>query len=174
MEIEEAIQTSIKYETKVRDVYKDAVQSAEDSIGKRVFNVLVQEEEHHLQYLEKKLEELKNTGAVTVEGLETHIPQREKIDDEVNKLKAKLEPSESDRKYHNVELQSLKKALEIEIETSEFYNKMVSELPEDGKALFRRFVEIEEGHKIIVQAEIDAVSGLGYWFDMPEFDLAGN
>ncbi len=174
MEIEEAIQTSITYETKVRDVYKEAVQTAEDPVGKRVFNVLVKEEEHHLKYLEKKLEELKNTGAVTTEELETHIPLKAKIDEEVTKLQSKLEPSEGERKYHNVELQSLKKALELEIETSEFYNKMVSELPEAGKELFRRFVEIEEGHRAIVQAEIDAVSGMGYWFDMPEFDLAGN
>jgi hypothetical protein len=37
--------------------------------------------------------------------------------------------------------------------------------------LFQRFVEIEQGHLAIVQAEIDSVSGLGFWFDMREFDL---
>ena len=66
----------------------------------------------------------------------------------------------------------LEKALEVEQETSDFYKRMVLELPEEGQELFMRFVEIEEGHKAIVQAEIDSVIGLGYWFDMPEFNLA--
>jgi len=35
----------------------------------------------------------------------------------------------------------------------------------------QRFVEIEEGHRAIVQAEIDCVSGLGFWFDTAEFKL---
>jgi rubrerythrin len=174
MDIEEAIQTSIEYETKVRDVYVEAANNATDPIGKRVFKVLVKEEQHHLKYLEQKLDELKNTGAVTTEGLETSIPAITAIEAEADKLKTKLEPSEGDRKYSDIELKMLKKALEVEIETSEFYNRMVDELPEEGKILFKRFVEIEEGHKAIVQAEIDAVTGMGYWFDMPEFDLAGN
>jgi hypothetical protein len=32
-------------------------------------------------------------------------------------------------------------------------------------------LEIEEGHVSIVQAELDSVQGLGYWFDVPEFAL---
>ena len=48
---------------------------------------------------------------------------------------------------------------------------MVSELPPEGRALFERFLEIEQGHVAIVQAEIDAVSGLGFWFDVQEFRL---
>ena len=50
---------------------------------------------------------------------------------------------------------------------------MVSKLDGDGKTLFERFVEIEEGHQAIVQAEIDCVSGLGFWFDTLEFRLEG-
>ena len=49
---------------------------------------------------------------------------------------------------------------------------MVNELPAEARPLFRRFVEIEEGHEKIVQAEIDSVSGLGFWFDIQEFDLS--
>jgi hypothetical protein len=32
-------------------------------------------------------------------------------------------------------------------------------------------VEIEAGHEAIVQAEIDALNGLGFWFDFTEFRL---
>ena len=71
------------------------------------------------------------------------------------------------------ELQTLKKALDVELETSNFYKKMVKELPAEGQELFARFVEIEEGHLAIVQAELDYASGTGFWFDFMEFNLEG-
>jgi hypothetical protein len=48
---------------------------------------------------------------------------------------------------------------------------MVGELPAEGQSLFARFLEIEEGHMAVVQAEIDNVNQLGFWFDLKEFDL---
>ena len=42
---------------------------------------------------------------------------------------------------------------------------------QDAQKMFARFVEIEEGHQAIVKAEIDAVSGSGFWFDFNEFSL---
>ena len=34
-------------------------------------------------------------------------------------------------------------------------------------------LEIEEGHVAIVQAELDSLQGMGFWFDMQEFNLEG-
>jgi hypothetical protein len=48
---------------------------------------------------------------------------------------------------------------------------MVSEMAEEWRPLFARFLEIEEGHVAIVEAEIDAVSGAGFWFGIQEFDV---
>jgi hypothetical protein len=48
---------------------------------------------------------------------------------------------------------------------------MVSEMAEERRPLFARFLEIEEGHVAIVEAEIDAVSGAGFWFGIQEFDI---
>ena len=50
---------------------------------------------------------------------------------------------------------------------------MVATLDADGKKLFERFVEIEEGHVAIVQAEMDMVTGAGFWFDTAEVSLEG-
>jgi rubrerythrin len=69
------------------------------------------------------------------------------------------------------EVEHLKRALAAEKETSAFYRKMVAEMPEERRQLFARFLEIEEGHVAIVEAELDAVSGFGFWFGMKEFDL---
>jgi hypothetical protein len=59
----------------------------------------------------------------------------------------------------------------VERETSAFYQEMVGTLDGTGHSLFERFVEIEGGHLALVQAEIDSLSGSGYWFDTAEFSL---
>ena len=173
MELEEAIKTAIDYETKVIEVYNEALTSSKDKVGQRVFKVLAKEEQHHLDYLKSRLIEWQSTGSINVEDLETYIPSKQKIDDEASKLRLKLQTTKADEKYKDTQLKMLRKALEVEEDTSNFYKKMVNELDFEGQELFMRFVEIEEGHKAIVQAEIDSVTGIGYWFDMPEFNLAG-
>ncbi len=59
----------------------------------------------------------------------------------------------------------------MEAETSRFYESLVQDLPEEHRPLFERFVEIEQGHLAIVQAELDNLRGLGFWFDVQEFDM---
>jgi rubrerythrin len=167
--IEEAIKNAIEYETKVRKVYEEAEAEASDPLGKRVLKVLADEEQRHLDYLEHKLKEWKDTGAVTVEHLETVIPSKEVIEREVGKLREKMQAK---TRSADAELQMLNKALKVEIETSEFYKRMVRELSGEGQRLFARFVEIEEGHRAIVQAEIDYMTGSGFYFDFREFNPA--
>jgi len=61
----------------------------------------------------------------------------------------------------------------LEGEATAFFKQMVDQLEEEEQKLFARFVEIEAGHEAIVQAEIDALTGLGFWFDYTEFRLEG-
>lgn len=166
MTLEEAIKTAIEFEARVSDVYRNATENASDPIGKRTFGVLADEEQRHLNYLQGKLDELQRTGGITAERLETAIPSQEKIREGISKLEARMT-----KKDRGTELQMLGKALEVEHDTASFYRRMVSELSAEGQKLFARFVEIEEGHLAIVQAEIDYLSRTGYWFDIKEFDM---
>ena len=168
MEIEVAIKTALQYENRVVGVYQEAVKSTLDAAGKRVFETLVRDEQGHVKYLEHKLDEWKRTGQVTLERLDTLVPSPERIEEGVKKLHSRVATQSREN-----ELKLLRRALDVEVETGAFYKSVVRELPADGQKLFERFVEIEEGHLKIVQAEIDSVSGLGFWFDMQEFDLAG-
>jgi rubrerythrin len=169
MNLEQAITTAIEYETKVYKTYLEAMDQAVDEVGKRVFKTLCEEEKGHLKYLSERLSEWKENGAITVAELDTAIPSRQAIAEGVERLKEKVEGAPSAK--HDLELQLLQRALQVEVETSEFYKSMVLELDAEGQEMFRRFVEIEEGHQAIVQAEIDCVNGLGFWFDTPEFNL---
>lgn len=76
-------------------------------------------------------------------------------------------------KEYDSEQKILRQALAAELETSAFYRRMVEEVEADGRPLFKRFMEIENGHVAIVEAEIDSVSGLGFWFGHKEFDMDG-
>jgi len=96
------------------------------------------------------------------------VPSRERIEDGVRTLQSRVA-----RTAPEAEMRLLKRALDVEVETSAFYGRVVKELPPEGQALFERFVEIEHGHQAIVQAEMNAVAGNGYWFDIPEITMEG-
>ena len=149
----------------MRDSYLEAAEKSTDETGKRIFKVLGEEEQGHVDYLKSKLDEWKKTGKITTDKLETIVPSKKAIDEGVKKLDTTMS-----RDDYGSEMEMLRKALQLETDTSNFYRKMVDELGEDGK-MFEHFLKIEEGHKAIVQAEIDYINQTGYFFDFQEFNM---
>ncbi|MBI5491061.1 MAG: hypothetical protein HY905_27265 [Deltaproteobacteria bacterium] len=170
MEVDEAIKTAIQFETKVRDQYAWAAGEAFDPNATKVLQVLAAEEQGHLDYLQARLREWRATAKLTAERLDTALPSAERIREGARKLEARIKPAEGIR---TGEEQTLRAALGAEQEVGAFYKRMVAELPGEARTMFRRFVEIEDGHLAIVQAELDSVTRLGFWFDVAEFRLEG-
>jgi rubrerythrin len=171
MTLEQAIQTALDYENKVCAVYEEAAARASDPTAKRMLEVLVAEERRHVEYLESRLAEWKKTGTVTVAALATDVPSAERIRQGVKTLKDRIKLPETQRREA---IETLKRALQVEDETSKFYERVVGEMPDaEQRRLFQRFLEIERGHGAIVQAELDSVQGNGFWFDTREFELEG-
>lgn len=168
MTIEQAIKTGLEYEMQVRKVYSEAAKKFADPVARKIFGVLADEEDRHVAYLESRLDEWQRQGFVTAAKLETAIPSKPAIQSSVRRLQRRMAQQD-----YTAELEMLKKALQLEIEATSFFKRVVDELQADERRLFARFVEIEEGHEAIVQAEIDALTGLGYWFDFQEFKLEG-
>jgi rubrerythrin len=168
MKLDDAIKTALEYEAGVHKIYCQAMDKTTDPAAKRVFGVLCNEEMGHLQYLQERLQEWQKTGKVVVKKLGTSIPARAAIENSLKDLRQTVKPKHT-KQIHELEL--LKKALDAEMKASNFYKEMVNKLDGDGQELFKRFVEIEEGHEAIVQAEINTVGNWGFWFDTPEFDL---
>ena len=166
MNIEQAINTAIEYEIRVRDTYVEAAEEAITPEAKKVFKILGDEENEHVLYLEYKLKVWSEKGELSAEDLTTAIPQADDIAEAIKKLDAK--PA---TEVPRSELEALKRAFDIEKETSDFYNGLTRDLDEKGRLFFKRFVEIEEGHLSLLQAEMGSVSGSGFWFDFQEFDL---
>ncbi|MBU3916329.1 hypothetical protein KKA14_12410 [bacterium] len=166
MNLGEAIKTALEYENKVVDVYSKYADQLNSPIASKIFRLLEEEEEGHVEYLNAKLAEWKESGKITIDELTTVVPDASVIKANVKKLEkvAKKENIDS-------EIEVFKKALKMESEASAFYRGVVGKLPKADQKLFLHFIEIEEGHEAIVKAEIDNALGLGYWFDFMEFDL---
>jgi rubrerythrin len=164
--IEEAIKTALNYENKVEGVYRRAADQMKNAPSARVLEILANEEKSHVAYLQSRLDEWRKTGKLTPELLETAIPSKEQISAGVSKLKSHLKVSNREE-----ELKILYRALEVETETSRFYEDMARKMKTAAKKMFTRFLEIENGHVAIVKAEIDAVEENGWWFDFREFSL---
>jgi rubrerythrin len=168
MKLDQAIKQALDYESGVYRLYLEAMNHASDPKAQRVFQVLCQEEKEHLRYLQERLDEWRALGKIQVKQLETSIPSQGAINRSLEEMRRTVEPKPTNQ---SAELELLKKALDAEIKASNFYKEMASQLDAEGRELFKRFIEIEEGHEAIVRAEINCVSNLGFWFDTPEFRL---
>jgi rubrerythrin len=166
MKIDEAIRTAVEYEKKVRDVYRDAAGRSADPVGKRVFALLGLEEQNHVAYLEARLADWTKSGRLNLVEIRSLVPPAGRIREAAATLEARLAGPGPAR-----EVDLLERARQVELETSEYYRRMVDSLEAEEREFFARFLEIENGHLAIVDAELTAVKGLGFWFDMPEFDL---
>jgi rubrerythrin len=166
MELEEALESALDFENRIRDLYIEAAASTDDAAGKKIFQDLADDEQNHVAYLESRLDEWQKTGAVTTERLESIIPDRATIRQAAANLKSKIK-----RDTRGLKQQMLSRALELEIETSRFYEQLVEQVAEDHRAMFARFQEIENNHIEAVQFELDHLTRTGFWFGFEEFDM---
>jgi rubrerythrin len=168
MNLQEALTVALDYEHKVRDHYAKGAKAIDNPQGKKVFETLAREEQGHVDYLTHCLTQWTKQGKVDPTDISPVVkPGLAWIEKAKEELKGKHET----RVASATEIELLKVAFELEMTTSGFYRDLVGKLPEKDQPLFAKFLEIEEGHVAIVQAELDAVQGMGFWFDVMEFSL---
>lgn len=168
MELAQALAQAVDYERQVRDHYARCSRLTEDPHGQRVFAILAREEQGHLEHLQGLLETWTRTGAVSPGEVPTLLPPAAAIEAAALQA-AQLPPASASLP----ELDFLKQALELERRTCTFYQELVAGLEPRHRPLFDPFLDIEDGHLTLVQAEIDALVGHGHWFDFMEFTLEG-
>lgn len=166
MELEAALKSALVFEKRIRDLYNEAVASTEDTAGKKIFQDLAEDEQNHVAYLESRLDEWQKTGAISTERLESIIPDKASIRKAAAELESKIKED-----TRGLKQQMLSRALEMEIDTSRFYEQLVEQVPADQQNMFKRFLEIENNHIEVVQFELDHISKTGFWFGFEEFDM---
>jgi rubrerythrin len=168
MTLTEAITLALDFERKVRDHYFRFAKSIQDPQGRRVLEMLGAEEQGHVDYLEFCQADWKKSGKVPNIPLKTVLPKGKKWIGEAQK---KLQARPGKRTAAANEIEALKMALQYEKDADGFYRQFVRELPESDRGMFTKFLEIEDGHLELVQAQLDSVQGAGFWFDTMEFRL---
>lgn len=166
MKLEEALVAAMGYEERIRDVYREAAESVTDPVGRNILQVLGDDEQRHVDFLQDQLTRWRTTGRLDVKVLETAIPPREVLEQAARKHADTLPGNP-----RGDEKQVLSRALQVEVETSAFYRDMVQQMSGEARDLFSGFLEIEERHVAAVQAELDYYSRTGYWFGIKEFDM---
>jgi 16S rRNA (guanine(966)-N(2))-methyltransferase RsmD len=166
MTVEQALISALDYEHKVRDHYVTAANRTDDPKGKEIFGALGDEEQGHIDYLTSRLEAWKRDGILKMKTIQNALPTREWL----ARGKAKMTKVSLNRSYEN-EIKMLRDALKLEQDVSDHYRTLVTQCDGESQKMFRRFLEIEDGHTAIVQTEIDALEKNNFWFDLREFDL---
>jgi rubrerythrin len=162
----EALQISMDTEKKGYRFYRIAAESSKDPKGQKVFEQLARDEIEHMSVFAALYESLTNNepwmtyeealarhGQIDPDKLifpDGHVKAEEDFDD----------------------LNALKEALGFEKKAVEFYQDQVEKAEDDvARAFYGELVVIEEGHVKIIQAEIDSLSGTGFWLDYQEISL---
>ncbi len=166
MDFESAILTAIDYEKKIRDIYRQAVETVADPQGRHILQSLADDEGGHVKYLENRLVQWRRDGSLCVEGMLPAMISRDRLADETRRIEKDM--AGEDR---GDEKRILSRALKAEIDTSDFYRRMSAEMDGPAREMFARFLEIEEGHIDVVQAQLDYLSGSGFWLGLKEFDM---
>lgn len=166
MNLETAITSALAFENRIRDLYREAVERTEDPAGKKIFQALADDEQRHVDYLESRLDEWRSRGRITIETLDSVVPDKEAIRKEAASLRSTMHED-----ARGLKQQMLSQALKAEIETSRFYRELVDQVAADVRPMFARFLEIEDNHVEAVQFELDHVTRTGFWFGFEEFDM---
>lgn len=166
MRLDEAILTAIEYETRVRDHYLNSADKIRNSAGRRVFELLASEEQGHVDYLLARLGQWRRDGTVGMFSLTSALPNGDELKKALKTVEH-LEPQD----ILDDERQVLDVALNLEKETSDYYRRLIGQVESPAREMFQRFLEIEDGHVAMVQAEIDYLSDNGFWFDFTEFNM---
>jgi rubrerythrin len=162
----QAMKTAIEMEKSGHKFFTEASGKVSHEVGRKLFSRLAAEEIDHMRTFEKIFSEVSG-GADWKEAVRAVRPRkRVPYFDEARK-----EFKVGDM---SVELDYLRKALDLERNAMQFFEKAIQDAESDeAREVFKRILEEEQAHYDLIQSEIDSINGTGFWFDVNEFYMDG-
>ena len=162
----EAIKMAIQLEKDGRAFFEEAAQKTENQLGKKMFERLAKDEIDHLKTFQKIFD------AVTEGGDWKELTQKTPRVGRVPVFEKK--EGEEKREVNPGELDALRKAMNIEKDAIEFFQKATEEAEDPlEKKIFSTIQKEEEFHYDMLQAQYDSLSHSGMWYDIGEFQMDG-
>jgi len=162
----EALQVALDTEKKGYRFYKIAAKSSKDPKGQEVFEHLAKDEIEHMGVIATVFESLtKDEPWMTYEEAVEKYGQTPK-----EKIIFPDVPEEAQEDFND--LKALEEALEFEKKAVQFYTQQAEEAgDEKARTFYQSLIEIEAGHVLIIQAELDSLMGAGIWLGFQEISL---
>jgi rubrerythrin len=165
----DALQKAIQSEKSALEVYLRFARQTKNVSGKDMFLRLCQDELGHLNILEKELDNLM-AGQKWVKAKFQHSD----IEELLPHLSSSKELVQAGQGSPD-DLSALNLALEMERKASNFYKRESQKaLDKNARAMYLRLAEMEEAHYNLIQAELDHIKDVGFWFGIQEFTLEAN
>ncbi len=157
--LSQAFRTAIKMEEDGIDFYQKAAKKTSHPFGKKMFLSFAEDEKRHLTVLKEILADLKFSDFSRF--FEKKTP-REKIKTVFREVKDEIKEriaADPD------EVEALKIGMEMESQSSEFYQGALEKTQESNlKVFFRRLIEEEKEHYQLLQNTYSYLKDSGEWF----------
>jgi len=161
----DAIKMAIQLEKDGRAFFEEAAQKTENALGKKMFETLAKDEIEHLHTFQRIF------GTITEEGNWEELARKRPKIGKVPVFEGKRDEQKA---VNPGELDALRKAMNIEKEAIDFFRKAAEETEDPiAKQIFTRIRGEEEYHYDYLQAQHDALSHSGLWYDIAEFRMDG-
>ncbi|HBO84763.1 MAG TPA: rubrerythrin [Deltaproteobacteria bacterium] len=156
-----AIEIAIKMETDAIKFYKEAADKTKNSVGKKMFLTVREDEKRHLNMLTQIFKglDVKAGNVSPMKNIKTVFELMK------NEMIKKVEATQN-------ELEAFKIASQMEKGGIEFYRKALSEAKtEKEKALFDKLIKEEEQHYSIFANSYSFLADTGNWFMWEEHSI---
>jgi rubrerythrin len=162
----QAMRTAIEMEKSGHRFFTEASNKVKHEVGRKLFSRLAAEEIEHMRTFEKIFDEISNSGDWKEAVAAIKPARRVPYFDEARK--------EFKAGDMSVELDYLKRALDLERNAMQFFERAIQETESpEARDVFKRILGEEQGHYDLIQSEIDSINGTGFWFDVNEFYMDG-
>ena len=155
------IDIALNMEKDAIDFYTEAAGKVSSPAGKKMFDVIIQDEKKHLKIVEGILKGLN----INAKDLETDNEIKSVFADMKDVLMDEIEATPD-------ELEAFKVAMNMEKEGIDFYGKLLQEATDDkAKKLFDKLMQEETKHYVIFENTYNFLSDTGNWFMWDEHSI---
>jgi len=162
----EFIEEAIKLEINGQAFFNHAAATTGNSLGKKMFLHLAQEEVKHLDAFSRLF------SSVLKSGEWKKAVDREKVKGPsavIQDLAARMKRAESQS-----DLEALRIGMELELKAIEFFKGCARASSEtQAKEMFEKISDEEKFHYDLLQAQHDSLTNSGFWLDSSEFMMDG-
>lgn len=162
------IKDAIKLEINGRKFFQHAQEVSQNSLGKKMFQKLANDESRHLKEFGDLFSEVLKS-----EDWKKFVSQEEQGNSQlIEELKLRIKNHE--REKGTSEIEALRIGMELERKAIDFFEKSARE-SQASKAgeICRKISEEEKFHYDLLQAQYDSVTNSGFWIDVAEFQMDG-